>query len=161
MNPAFKIALKNLAAADQTASERKRTILDSVSRRVSDDYTKRAYALSDTHFGQKPMDKRESINSSETIEMVSDDENDIDELYRGNSEEEKSFDGEMSPRGTQLRLSTKQLRVPRMNPNSYDSDNHMKIFSREQDNYLQGIGSKTGLEGDEFRMTGREDALDG
>ena len=70
---------------------------------MSDDYTKRAYALSDTHFGQKPplesqlvgkaKVNRDSLNSSKTIEMVSDEENDIDELYRDGSEESDENQG--------------------------------------------------------------------
>ena len=47
-----KDAFANLAA--QTASERQRSILErgGTSRKVSDDYEKRMYALSDKHFGK-------------------------------------------------------------------------------------------------------------
>ena len=45
--------IRNLAAL-QTSSERQRTALESAltGRRLSDDYETRAYALSDSHFGE-------------------------------------------------------------------------------------------------------------
>lgn len=46
-----------------------------------------------------------------------------------------------------LKLSNKELKKPRMNPKSFDSENEIKLFSKEQDHYLVGMGSihKEGL----------------
>ena len=50
-----------------------------------------------------------------------------------------------------------------MNPNSYDSDNEVKLFSRGQDNFLvHGTSSRPeGVEGDdeEFKMEGEPSSL--
>ena len=52
-NVSVAVGIKSLAAL-QTASERQRTALESAlaGRRLSDDYETRAYALSDSHFGE-------------------------------------------------------------------------------------------------------------
>ena len=120
--------------------------LRAADRRVSHDYTRRAHALSDTHFGRSATFKRESINSNVTIEALTDDEEDIDAFYLGGSSDgdDKSYKGERSASRNVLRLSSRGLLKPKMNPKSLDSDNGMKIFSRNQDNYLQGVGSRTG-----------------
>ena len=93
------------ALAAQTASERQRTLLERTAdnRKLSDDYEARAYAISDAHFGTRESQlnngKRESINSSKTIEADSDDENEVDELYRnrGSLDSSNSFDNQASP----------------------------------------------------------------
>ena len=54
-----------------------------------------------------------------------------------------------------MRLSAKHLTKPRMNPKSFDSDNDMKIFSKEQENgfLMQYGGASHKPDDDEFRMT--------
>ena len=102
---------------------RRRTILEEpVGRKTSDDYEIRAHTRSDNHFGAPSQFKQrqESLASDETIEMLSDDENDVDDLYRGGTEDTKSHDG--AERSNPLRLSGRQLYKPQMSPKSYDSD---------------------------------------
>ena len=82
-------ALAGLAPTDDTEVGRQRSIVErngNIGRKISDDYTRRAYALSDTHFGQASQFKRESINSNKTIEVASDESDEVDELYRSGSE---------------------------------------------------------------------------
>ena len=83
LNPQMVANLKQLAA-DQTNSEKQRTMLEQAQagRKISDDYEKRAYALSDTHFGKPSQFKRESLHSDKTIEAESDEEQDVELLYR-------------------------------------------------------------------------------
>lgn len=116
----------------------------------------------DKHFAQIPVtgasqfkrksdqnNRTVSIKSDCTIEVSSDDSDQIDDLYKNNgTEDTKSLEddpifGDAQGIGSKvkvkvnpLRLSGRQLLKPQMSPNSYDSDDERKIFSKEKDNFL-------------------------
>lgn len=75
-----------------------------------------------------------------------DDSSDEDDPYKSNdddsSDSNKSFEDRVSK--NPLRLSARHLTKPRMNPKSFDSDDDMKIFSKEQDHYLVYGSKRTG-----------------
>ena len=66
----------------------------------------------------------------------------MDELYNGGTSESQSFEeNRITSPVNKLRLSSHQLRKPRMNPKSFDSDHELKMFSREEDHYLHGLSA--------------------
>lgn len=69
------------------------------------------------------------------------------------SDSNKSFEDKMAK--NPLRLSARHLTKPRMNPKSFDSDDDMKIFSKEQDHFLAfggGASSKRPEGDEEFKL---------